>query len=88
MSNKNTGRMRRYFPDFLVENVDGTRILVEIKPKRKLNQRIVMKKALAAKTWCEKNNMTFLFVTEIDICEYKWTLELKLDHVINNLNDA
>src|SRR5260221_6839474 len=50
VSNTKTKKMRKYYPDFLIEYADK-RVLVEIKPKRKLEQARVQKKLAAARIW-------------------------------------
>jgi hypothetical protein len=56
ISNVRSGKVRRYYPDFLVNYKDGTRILVEVKRLNQLNNLIVQKKAKAAEEWCKKQN--------------------------------
>jgi len=66
-SNIRTARIRRYFPDFLVEYVDGKKKLVEVKRENQLNNPYVKKKAEAAILWCkehEDQNLTYEFWTE------------------------
>lgn len=67
VSNTKTKKMRLYNPDFLVTYVDGTEHLVEIKPKRKLASRNVIKKINAAYEWCAQNKMSFTVLTEDDL---------------------
>ena len=67
VSNVRTGRTRTYYPDFYVEYVDGRRMLVEVKPKRKTTQATVMKKAKAAREWCEPRGLTYVILTEVDL---------------------
>ena len=69
LSNKRTGKIRKYYPDFFVEHSDGTKELVEIKPKKRLNQLAVQKKISAAIAWCESNGHTFKILTEIELKE-------------------
>jgi hypothetical protein len=56
LSNTRTGKIRTYYPDFLITYKDGSRKLAEVKPKEKLNDPLVVKKAKAAEAWCEKQN--------------------------------
>lgn len=67
VSNKRTGKMRKYYPDFLVEYRDGTQVVVEIKPQRKLEQALIQKKLSAAQEWCMMKQMTFKVITEIEL---------------------
>lgn len=67
ISNKSTGKIRKYYPDFYVELKNGTKFVVEIKQKRKLDSANVKKKSEAAKLWCHHHGMTFLMLTEIEL---------------------
>ena len=69
VANKTTGKIRKYYPDFYVEHKDGTKILVEIKQSRKLDQLAVKKKAAAAEAWCKIRNATYRILTEIELKE-------------------
>lgn len=64
ISNYKTGKTRLYTPDFLVVWDDGKRILVEIKPNKKLDQLTIRRKADAAKTWCSEHDAIYEFITE------------------------
>jgi hypothetical protein len=67
LSNKSTGKTRKYYPDFLVEMKDGSKFVVEIKQKRKLEQLIVRKKTKAAEEWCVTHGATYKLLTEIEL---------------------
>lgn len=67
ISNKKTGKLRNYLPDFLVIYIDGSSKIIEIKPKRKLLQATVVKKLKAAQEWCLHHNMTLEVITEIEL---------------------
>jgi len=67
ISNVRSGKLRRYFPDFLVEYSDGRKVLVEIKPKKRLDQVKVQKKLTAARQWCEEHGATLEIVTEVEL---------------------
>ncbi len=67
VSNVRTGRLRKYWPDFLVYKQDGQRLLVEIKPKRKLDQDRVQKKLKAAALWCQAHGVTLVVLTEKEL---------------------
>lgn len=69
ISNVKTGRQRKYYPDFLVEHVSGTRQLIEVKPTRKLHQLTVAKKLNAARDWCQTNSVTLVVITEYELRE-------------------
>ena len=67
MSDGRTHKIVRYIPDFLVNMVDGTKILVEIKPYRRTSDQKNINKMAAAKTWCDEHNATLQIITEIDL---------------------
>jgi hypothetical protein len=67
ISNVRSGKLRKYWPDFLVEYADGKKCLVEIKPKRKLDNAIVKKKLAAATQWCSEHGVTLEIVTEVEL---------------------
>ena len=69
ISNKRTGKVRKYYPDFYIEFKDGSKKVVEIKPKRKLQQATVLKKATAARQWCMTHGATYELLTEIELKE-------------------
>lgn len=75
ISNVSSGRHRKYFPDFLVEYVDGSKVLVEIKPSKRLNNRIVVKKLEAARVWCSEHGATLQIITEKELSVLKRTLK-------------
>lgn len=67
VSNVKTGKIRTYNPDFLVEYMDGTRVLVEIKPSRRVKQVKVQKKLKAAQRWCDEHNIILSVLTEVEL---------------------
>jgi hypothetical protein len=67
VSNVRTGRLRNYYPDFYVEMHDGQKILIEIKPSKKLTQAIIKKKVAAAQQWCSEHGVTYKILTEIEL---------------------
>lgn len=67
VSNYRTGKRRKYYPDFEVRMSDGSLVLVEIKPKKKLTLLTNIKKFAAASAMCVLNGMTFQVVTETDL---------------------
>ena len=69
VSNKKTGRKRKYYPDFYVELKNGDRHIIEVKPTRKLAQRVVKKKLVAAEEWCQKHQMVLKIITERELKE-------------------
>ena len=67
VSNKKTKKVRKYYPDFQVEYKDGKKVIIEIKPSRKLGQATVVKKIRAAKEWCTTHGVTYKVLTEIEL---------------------
>ena len=67
ISNIKTGKIRKYYPDFYVEYKDGSCVVVEIKPKRKLDQAIIKKKIAAAEQWCVTHGATYKILTETEL---------------------
>lgn len=67
VSNVKSGRLRKYFPDFLVEHVNGRKRLIEIKPSKRVNQANVQKKLTAALTWCQEHQIALEIITEIEL---------------------
>lgn len=67
VSNKRTGKIRKYFPDFLVTYTNGIIELIEIKPLRRIHQAKIQKKTIAAGDWARLNNVEFKIVTEIEL---------------------
>jgi hypothetical protein len=68
ISNIRSGKTRKYHPDFIVEYSDRTE-LIEIKPSRKVGQRLVQKKVAAAEDWCLSHGVSFRIITEIELKE-------------------
>lgn len=69
ISNVKTKKVRIYKPDFFVSYADGSTKLIEIKPKRKLSTRIVVKKVNAAIDWCQSRQVSFVIITEDNLKE-------------------
>ena len=67
VSNIKTQKIRKYYPDFQIEYKDGSKVVVEVKPSRKLNQAVIVKKTKAAKEWCMVHDMTYKILTEIEL---------------------
>ncbi len=66
ISNKKTGKLRKYFPDFMVEYADRKE-LIEIKPSKRVTQVKVAKKLDAARVWSATHGVTFKIVTEVEM---------------------
>ncbi len=67
ISNLKTKKVRNYLPDFLVTFTDGSQMLVEVKPKRKLEQAVVKKKLEAARAWVSAHGATLNVITEVEL---------------------
>lgn len=67
MTNLRSGRLRKYYPDFYVERVDGTKLLIEIKPKRYVPRGVNQKKWEAARQWCSEHDTEFMVLTEDEL---------------------
>lgn len=59
ISNLKTGRLRMYYPDFIVHYSDGKKVIIEVKREDKLSNPKVMKKTQAGKDWAKKNGMEY-----------------------------
>ncbi len=66
VSNVRSGKARNYIPDLLIEYKDK-KVLVEIKPSRRVNQLVNQKKFAAARQWCIMNGVEFVIVTEKEL---------------------
>jgi hypothetical protein len=67
ISNVKSKRVRRYFPDFHVFYSDGRVEVIEIKPKRRMTNAAVVKKAKAAVEWCRTHGATYIMLTEVEL---------------------
>src|ERR1700688_72277 len=67
VSNSKTGKIRKYWPDFLVEYIDNHQELVEIKPSKRLVQAKVKKKLAAAGDHCRAHSLTLVVLTEREL---------------------
>jgi hypothetical protein len=67
ISNKKTGRVRRYIPDFKIEYDDGRIEVVEIKPSKRLTRPTVVKKLEAAGIWCRDHGVALRVITEREL---------------------
>jgi len=59
ISNLRTGKIRKYYPDFIIHYSDGRKVIVEVKREDKLSNPKVMKKTQAGKSWAKKNGMEY-----------------------------
>ena len=67
VSNKKTGKLRNYHPDFLVTYADGHVELIEVKPSKRVHQVKVAKKLLAAGDWARTHGVTLVVITEVEL---------------------
>lgn len=65
ISNKRSGKVRRYIPDFVVETMRYNKlVIVEVKPLSKIAFSANIKKSTAARNWARANNALYVIVTE------------------------
>ena len=60
-------KWHNYYPDFVVETVDGRTIVVEIKPGFQKKWKINLAKWYYAKMFCKANDYEFKVLTEKDL---------------------
>jgi len=58
---------RRYIPDFLVEQYDNNNLIIEVKPKYRINEPINLLKFEAGIEYAKLNNMNYVVWTEEDL---------------------
>lgn len=75
-SNQKTGKTRRYFPDFSVQYMDGTKKIIEVKRDDKVNSKNVLKKAQACKEWLASSNIGYEIWTSKEIIKEQIRLNL------------
>lgn len=61
------GRSRNYIPDFLVEYLDGSLVIVEVKPQKLVGKARNKAKIRAGKTYGINCGMSFAVITEKDL---------------------
>lgn len=66
ISNKKSGKVRNYKPDFLITFLTG-QIIVEIKPSRFVTKRAIVKKLEAGRIYAETHGMRYQIVTEHEL---------------------
>src|SRR5438876_8437854 len=54
---------RRYCPDFLVEYIDGSKAVIEVKDPSRLDSDDVQRKRKAAEMWCKQRRMEYVIAT-------------------------
>lgn len=63
---------RHYIPDFLISFSDGRSELWELKPKNFLETIACQSKAVAARVWCDDNDVSYYrLLTKDDLIEMK-----------------
>ncbi len=67
ISNKKTGKLRKYIPDFVVDYIDGHREILEVKPSRRVQQVKIQKKLKAGEQYCDAHGLTFKVITEHEL---------------------
>lgn len=71
ISNKKSGKIRNYIPDFLICYVSGSKQIVEIKPSSRVANIKNRKKFAAATIYCSQNNLEFIILTEVELKKMK-----------------
>ena len=69
VSNLKSRRLRNYVPDFVVEYIDGSTFIIEIKPKKRLDQATVKKKLSAAHVYASEHGWYLAVLTEVELKE-------------------
>ena len=59
-----------YYPDIIVTYENGHKELLEIKPTKLLNDRVVKLKQSAAQIYCKEHNIIYKFITETEVFSY------------------
>ena len=54
---------RRYVPDFIVEYIDGKRVIIEVKDPTRIDSDEVQRKRKAAEMWCKQRGMEYEIAT-------------------------
>ena len=60
-------KQKRYIPDFKINYLDGSCVLVEVKPSWRITEPQNIEKFIAANQFCENEGCIFLLVTESDL---------------------
>jgi hypothetical protein len=55
--------MRRYSPDFIVEYIDGRKVIIEVKDPSRVDSDEVKRKRKSAEIWCKRRGMEYIIVT-------------------------
>ena len=55
--------MRRYCPDFIVEYINGRKVILEVKDPSRLDSDEVKRKRKAAEMWCKRRGMEYEVAT-------------------------
>ena len=56
-----------YIPDFKIELIDGTILIIEIKPYKFLNDPMVISKRIYGKKFCKEKGYKYITLSEKDI---------------------
>lgn len=88
LSKSKTAIRHHYTPDFLVEYNDGSKVLIEVKPKNKLTQKKNIRKFEAATRFCAENNMKYEIWTDDKIKQLKKDLDSAEDDYDDDDDDS
>jgi hypothetical protein len=61
------GKARRYIPDIMIECIDGSKQIIEVKPANRLKESVTIAKMSVLENYCRENNMCCCFWTEKDV---------------------
>ena len=64
---KFNGNDKVYIPDFKIELIDGTILIIEIKPYKFLNDPMVISKRIYGKKFCKEKGYKYITLSEKDI---------------------
>ncbi|MBU4321321.1 MAG: TnsA endonuclease N-terminal domain-containing protein [Thermodesulfovibrionales bacterium] len=59
-----SGNIRKYRPDFLIQRIDGTKEIHEVKGRHLLENPDTLRKREAAENWCKRRGMQFILVSK------------------------
>jgi hypothetical protein len=80
ISNNSSGKVRYYYPDFVVHYADGRNVIVEVKRLDKVNDLTVRKKTEAARKWAQERGMQYQIWTNSLIFQLKTVNEVRKVH--------
>lgn len=79
IANRKSGKVRHYYPDFLITYKSGKVVLAEVKRQNQVDNLKVVKKTEAGKTWAKENKAEFQLWTDKMILPLQKLYKLKLN---------